>query len=447
MLWYHLIILQGWLPVYDEEIPAERIPFHTRPRSNATAVGPSGVETRSAVMEHYGLAHNINSSRFSEFPPEFALRITSLIKESFAACHDPVNFSIIVVSFVSGCSILSDDCLDSDTVEILKLQCSDAYVAACLALKPSESSVFLNMFDAFLSQARSLLLLFSADAPIQVQKCQFLEKLLFKCAVDFLGSLMPQMKNDVISSEVANVFKFLFPLCANPDISDELKISKLKPAMKILRTCLIKSDAVQSSELLQLGCDCLLSALVSVARENSSNDVQSYEFKCALLSHANEWLVTARNFALDLFNGDEEFQPKVFQSTHPYADNRASHPNPSSIPYHPPPFPCALMWRVCSDSFLLSVDTIIPIDFSDAVELKIVFDQRCRTESGCDYIRFYQGENIVGAPKYHGRNPGDWPGVGTTPPLVVKGSHVEARFHSDGSNNDWGYYFTGHFLL
>jgi hypothetical protein len=111
----------------------------------------------------------------------------------------------------------------------------------------------------------------------------------------------------------------------------------------------------------------------------------------------------------------------------------------------------------CSDALTLfsfvSVDTVIPIKFSDAVELKIVFDKRCRTESGCDYLRFFQPsniagvENIIGAPKYHGRNPSDWPGVGTTPPLIVKGSFVEARFHSDGSNNDWGYYFTGQPIL
>lgn len=91
----------------------------------------------------------------------------------------------------------------------------------------------------------------------------------------------------------------------------------------------------------------------------------------------------------------------------------------------------------------ISVDTVIPIEFPDAVELKIVFDKRCRTEQGCDYVRFFQGSTVVGETKYHGRSSGVWAGVGSVPPLVVKGSSVEARFHSDGSNNDWGYYFTG----
>ena len=91
----------------------------------------------------------------------------------------------------------------------------------------------------------------------------------------------------------------------------------------------------------------------------------------------------------------------------------------------------------------ISVDTVIPIEFPDAVQLKIVFDKRCRTEQGCDYVRFFQGSTVVGETKYHGRSSGVWAGVGSVPPLVVKGSSVEARFHSDGSNNDWGYYFTG----
>ena len=51
----------------------------------------------------------------------------------------------------------------------------------------------------------------------------------------------------------------------------------------------------------------------------------------------------------------------------------------------------------------ISVDTVIPIEFPDAVQLKIVFDKRCRTEQGCDYVRFFQGSTVVGETKYHGR--------------------------------------------
>ncbi len=74
--------------------------------------------------------------------------------------------------------------------------------------------------------------------------------------------------------------------------------------------------------------------------------------------------------------------------------------------------------------------------------MEVTFDSRCRTESNCDYVSFWQDGTRQGLQKYHGRDPGVWAGVGATEVLRVKGSCMEARFHSDGSNNDWGYKFT-----
>ena len=299
-------------------------------------------------MEHYGLSHSTATKKFSEYPQEFATRITALIKESFASCDDPLAFSVLAVSFISGSGILSHDHVDSDTAEVLKVECTDAYVSACAARSPSENSVFLKTFDAFASQARSLVPVFSTDSPIQAKKCQFFEKHLFRCAVDFLDSLMLRMKRDSILCELVTVIKFVFPLCANLDLCDEIKTSKLKPAMKILRTCLFKSEAAQSSQASERICNCLLSALVSHTRDNSDSNHESYDFKCTLLSHANQWMSIARTCALNLYNDDEEFQPKVFQSTHPYADNRKT-PLPTPHPPHlltssPTPFtPLALL--------------------------------------------------------------------------------------------------------
>jgi hypothetical protein len=75
---------------------------------------------------------------------------------------------------------------------------------------------------------------------------------------------------------------------------------------------------------------------------------------------------------------------------------------------------------------------------------EISFDERSKTESGNDYVRFHLPDSKkVGDDKYTGR--GDsarWAGVGGHPPLVVEGGDLEARFHSDGSDNDWGYKFT-----
>jgi hypothetical protein len=78
--------------------------------------------------------------------------------------------------------------------------------------------------------------------------------------------------------------------------------------------------------------------------------------------------------------------------------------------------------------------------------MEVVFDTRCRTESNCDYVTFWKDGVRQGAQKYHGHSPGVWAGVGAQEILTVTGSSMEARFHSDGSNNDWGYKFTVSFL-
>ena len=319
--------------MYDEEIPAESFASHIRQRSDATAAGPRGTETRAAVMDHYGLAQNSSSQRFSDYPRDFALRITASISDIFKCCDDPTSFSILLVSFISGSGILSDDFVDPDTVEVLMLACTDAYVTACLGRKPSKSSIFLSLFDTFLSQARLSESVFSTPALTQVQKCQFFEKSLFKFAVHFLDCLISQMKKESISDELSAVFKYIFSLCADHDLSDDIKTSKLKPAMKILRACLSKTGGGEGSQRLDLGCESLLSALVSFVRQNSISDVRSYDFKCKLLSCANEWMALARHCTLDLYQGDEEFQPQIFQSTHPYADNRKLF-NPSLTSIH-----------------------------------------------------------------------------------------------------------------
>ena len=78
--------------------------------------------------------------------------------------------------------------------------------------------------------------------------------------------------------------------------------------------------------------------------------------------------------------------------------------------------------------------------------VEVSFDPRCRTEKDCDYVTFFKGEMRQGLQKYTGRDPGVWAGVGPTEVLKVKGSSMEARFHSDSSNNDWGYKFTVSFF-
>ena len=91
-----------------------------------------------------------------------------------------------------------------------------------------------------------------------------------------------------------------------------------------------------------------------------------------------------------------------------------------------------------------SSDVVHKISVPGALRLEIVFDPQCRTEGGYDCVRFVLPDGrTVGDDKYTGRDDSaHWAGVGSTAALVIEGSEVEARFHSDGSENDWGYKFT-----
>jgi hypothetical protein len=85
------------------------------------------------------------------------------------------------------------------------------------------------------------------------------------------------------------------------------------------------------------------------------------------------------------------------------------------------------------------------ISFPGAERLEITFDDRCRTETGCDYLQFFDSGasiSMVGRSNSGRNSDSHWPGVNGVPALVHIGSSLEARFRSDGSVNDWGYLFT-----
>lgn len=95
-------------------------------------------------------------------------------------------------------------------------------------------------------------------------------------------------------------------------------------------------------------------------------------------------------------------QSKTFESEHPYAHN---------------------------------MNIEFSVSFPGARSIDIVFDPKCRTETSCDYLRFWQGSQQVGNDKYHGGSSG-WPS------LKLQGDSFRVTFLSDGSQNDWGYKFT-----
>lgn len=80
--------------------------------------------------------------------------------------------------------------------------------------------------------------------------------------------------------------------------------------------------------------------------------------------------------------------------------------------------------------------------------MTIVFDSESKTENNYDYVIIWkdstkQEKLHPGIEKYTGRGGSEvFAGVGSTPPLVIEGNTAFVEFHSDGSNEDWGFRFT-----
>jgi hypothetical protein len=101
----------------------------------------------------------------------------------------------------------------------------------------------------------------------------------------------------------------------------------------------------------------------------------------------------------------------VIESFHPYADN---------------------------------LDTYQSVSLAGAKKLTITFDEQSRTENGCDYVKFYKNDSRgdIWGEQYTGRDgTRNFPGLDGKPPLIIPASSFVLYFHSDGSNNDWGYKF------
>jgi hypothetical protein len=94
--------------------------------------------------------------------------------------------------------------------------------------------------------------------------------------------------------------------------------------------------------------------------------------------------------------------------------------------------------------YLDSQDQYTIIQFDGAVKLTIRFDPMSATEANYDYVQFTSTESrsIIYGEKYSGGRGGstkNFPGMEGRPPLVINSDRCEMYFHSDGSNNDWGY--------
>jgi hypothetical protein len=72
---------------------------------------------------------------------------------------------------------------------------------------------------------------------------------------------------------------------------------------------------------------------------------------------------------------------------------------------------------------------------SGAKYLLLVFDERCATETNCDYLVVSdQNGNEVGGRLTGTVNSSEknWPGVGNKPALRIEGESCTMAFHSDG---------------
>ena len=95
-----------------------------------------------------------------------------------------------------------------------------------------------------------------------------------------------------------------------------------------------------------------------------------------------------------------------------------------------------------------STHTYTTIEVPGAEAYRVTFDERTSTERTYDYLQFFKSDDhkeYWGDEKYHGGRGGSskhFPGVGGTPPLLIPASRFVMHFHTDESNDDWGFKFT-----
>eukprot|EP00752_Nemacystus_decipiens_P002251 g2132.t2 len=100
-----------------------------------------------------------------------------------------------------------------------------------------------------------------------------------------------------------------------------------------------------------------------------------------------------------------------------------------------------------------NTDTYTKVSIPGAKRIRVVFDEKCSTEMGCDFVRIYKDahhNSYWGEHKYTGPATSRgkvWAGVGGRPPLMVEANTMEVHFHSDASNNDWGVRLSAYGIL
>jgi len=86
------------------------------------------------------------------------------------------------------------------------------------------------------------------------------------------------------------------------------------------------------------------------------------------------------------------------------------------------------------------------IEVPDAESYIVSFSEQTCTERNYDFLRFYgwEDQTIYGEDKYTGgmnNTERTFPGLDGQPPLLINASRFRVFFHSDGSNQDYGFHF------
>ena len=88
------------------------------------------------------------------------------------------------------------------------------------------------------------------------------------------------------------------------------------------------------------------------------------------------------------------------------------------------------------------------INFPGALRFTITFDSETKLERNYDYVIIWKDSSKqekwhTEVEKYTGRGGSEnYAGINGNPPLVIEGDSAYVEFHSDGSNEDWGFRFT-----
>eukprot|EP01041_Mallomonas_annulata_P001367 gene1367-2639_t len=183
------------------------------------------------------------------------------------------------------------------------------------------------------------------------------------------------------------------------DIEELVRVSPVGMLLPVILNAVAQLCQSQGSKMLSSGLDSL-SPPLSVC-----------------IGHVHKCVTMIPKKTVNMASSEEGcfIKTETFESAHPYASN---------------------------------MDTTTEVSFPGAVKMTFTFDEQSKSENSYDYVKIWKTNDKsevwhTDVEKYSGRGGSEnWPGFGDRPPLVVHGDTACIEFHSDGSNEDWGWKVT-----